>query len=78
MHLLKHLVATVSQQLTEPRVMILTKYTVVCNMPFNVHRFYFPDFESKKYKNDYAVLQTLRNHKFHWGQVGLKLQPFFT
>ena len=33
-------------KLTAPRFIILTKYTVVCNMPFNVHVFYFPDFES--------------------------------
>ena len=32
------------QTTTAPRVIILTKYTVVCNMPFNVYLFYFPDF----------------------------------
>ena len=34
------------QTTTAPRVIILTKYTVVCNMPFNVYLLYFPEFES--------------------------------
>ena len=46
MHLFQHLIDTLNKQLTEPRVIILAKYTVVSNMPFNVHFFYFPDFES--------------------------------
>ena len=40
MHLFQHLIATLNKQLTAPRVNILTKYTVVCNMPFNVHLFF--------------------------------------
>ena len=27
-------------------------------------------------KHDFAVLQTLGDHKFQWRQVGLKSQPF--
>ena len=40
------LITTLNKQLTAPGVMILNKYTVVCNVFFNKHHFYFPDFES--------------------------------
>ena len=46
MDLFYYLIATLNKQLTAPRFIILTKYTVVCNMPFNGHLFYLPDFES--------------------------------
>ena len=32
--------ATLNKQLTAPRVMILIKYTVVCNMPFLMYTFF--------------------------------------
>ena len=83
MHLFKHLIATLNKQLTAPRVIILTKYTVVCNMPFNEHLFLFfwlwIYFEiimfcfvlKVRTKYDFAMLQLLGDHKYQWRQVGL-------
>ena len=74
------------KQLTAPRVMILTKYTVVCNMPFLMYTFFIfltlhllgeNNYVLKVWnKNDYAMLLNLRDHKFQWRQMGLKFQPF--
>ena len=87
MHLFQHLIATLNKQLTATRVIILIKYAVVCNMPFNVHLFLFSwlwiyldkiiNYVLKVWtKNDFAVLQTLEDRKFQGKQVGLKSQPF--
>ena len=45
MDLFYYLIAILNKQLTAPRFIKLNKYTVVCNMSFNVHLFYFPDFK---------------------------------
>ena len=63
--------------------MILTKYTVVCNMPFLMYIFFIfltlnllgdNNYVLKvRNKNDYAVLQTLVDQKIH---CGFEPQPF--
>ena len=65
------------QTITPPRVIILTKFTVVRNMSFNVHLFLFfrlwiclekiVNYVLKVWtKHDFAVFQTLGNDKWVW------------